>query len=331
MVLMAYYFVQTSYNDGTITRLDYTVAMAAQRIVDILARPFPQRSPTVQKLTRISSAIFDSNLLFKVLLAFTDQQLVTGFAILAVGLIQIQTISMYHFAVVQSMASLSLMVHGCTSVVIEDQILENTVMKTWRGIVIICFMMMTLAIQVTWGHEYWLSSYGKYAICIWKSTEGSYHLDSLQSWAMAFYMGVLFQQIMNTLHAYFPQTYGWIFENPVARAIRTGMRKVLLAPRNAYFGCAKRTKDHWYYACLHWPCLAFAIFAFAIFEVVYSQGFNLTLNWFLLVNNIYFVFYLRSNVSGMQGDENGWGFGQAVPMLLLVLPLSLLLETAYGR
>ena len=47
---------------------------------------------------------------------------------------------------------------------------------------------------------------------------------------------------------------------------------------------------------------------------------------------ISYIFLLRSSAvdQGREGDEDAWGFGQAVPMFLLIIPLATVVETTYG-
>jgi hypothetical protein len=75
-----------------------------------------------------------------------------------------------------------------------------------------------------------------------------------------------------------------------------------------------------------------AIGLFVITEVLHSQAFNLQLRWFTMLNSINYIFHLRNTASakGRQGDEDEWGFGQAVPMFLLILPIATVVETAWG-
>lgn len=109
IVLAAYYFVQNSYNDSTITKLGLEVARIAHGLLQRLTKP--RRG----KLDRIREIVVGKKLLFKILLSFSDQQMVTGFAILTVGLVQINTMTEYHFAIVQNLSILSFVVHDTTS------------------------------------------------------------------------------------------------------------------------------------------------------------------------------------------------------------------------
>jgi hypothetical protein len=332
IVLVAYYFVQTSYNTGTITKLDHTVAMAARRVVAYLAKPFRQKSAIVQKLTRVSTVISDSNLLYTVLLAFTDQQLVTGLAILIAGYKQINSISEYHFAIVQNMATLSFTIHSATAVILEDNIIQDPVMKTWRGVAIISTQFMTLVTYLPLGHNYWMASYGMPTRCLWQAMPSHYNPRSWLFWSMIIYMSLILLGIARTLDAYFPRAWGWINDNKVVSTIRSVMIDTILLPRKAYALSELQSRERIDHRCLSWLWYSIATFVFIIAEILWSEAFGLLRRWALIVNNLYYTFILRSTAveNGRLDNEDAWGFGQAVPMFLLVLPVALVLETSYG-
>lgn len=68
-------------------------------------------------------------------------------------------------------------------------------------------------------------------------------------------------------------------------------------------------------------------------EIIASEAFELQRQWALLLGSIHRIFLLRDQAAdeGMEGDESAWGFGQAVPVFLLIVPLSALLESSYGK
>lgn len=324
IVLAAYYFVQTCYMEGAITKLDYTVAAAAQRLVTYIARPFLRKPAIVSWLARISTAISDSDLFYKILLAFTDQQLITGLSILITGYVQTKTISQYHFSIVQNMANLSFTVHGAAAHMLEDNVLQNPAMRTWRGLAIICFQLMVLVTYIPIGHDYWMTSYGMPTVCIWKNMHGHYSIFSLRTWEMVFWGIILVRGIVCTLHAYFPRTHTWrwVRDNTVGSRIDS-------LPRNTYNASIVQSNDS---LTPSWLSRSGCTLKFVVTEIFWSQAFELQRSWVIIIGSIYSTFELRSKAieRGREGDEDAWGFGQAVPMFLLILPLALIWETGYG-
>lgn len=71
---------------------------------------------------------------------------------------------------------------------------------------------------------------------------------------------------------------------------------------------------------------------FTLCEVLNSEVLDLQRIWLLLITSIQTIFVLRDYAgrNGRVGNEDGWGFGQAVPIFLLLIPLSTILEAIYG-
>jgi hypothetical protein len=331
IVLTAYYFVQATYNAGTITKLDHLVAMKAQELVTFLAKPFPRTSPTGEKLFRISEAVSDSNLLFKILLSFSDQQMITGHAILTVGLVQIDSISEYHFAIVQNLAILSFVVQDATAVILQDDIVQHRMTRTWRGIVIISSMLITVGIQIPMGHDYWMEEYDDYAVpvkCIWQTLKGNCGPSSPAFWGMILWEAVLLYDVAQMLVVYFPDAFCGLMDNAVIDKLRSLFYGVLLAPRRTYRIRARRPKTSLMGTFLTGLSWSAATFIFVITELCHSQAFGLQIRWMIMFSSIYYIFELRNEISenGGPGDEDEWEFGQAVPMFLLILPVATVVE-----
>lgn len=327
IVLAAYYFVQTGYNEGLITDLDHEVAERSQALLRDLTKHGGAR------LDRIRKTIIDSKLLFKVLLSFSDQQMVTGFAMLTVGLVQIDSITEYHFAIVQNLSILSFVVHDTTAVILEDEIVRHRMTRHWRGVVVVGSMLITIAIQLPDGHYYSMDDYGLPVKCIWGSMEGNYRPRSANLWLMIMWMAILSFSLVQTLCVYFPNAFGRLMDNTVVEAVISYVMEKLLAPRDAYEFRAKRRQGGVFDRYLTGLAKNTAFGIFVVTEILYSQAFGLQLRWMIMINSISYIFFLRNTASdnGRQGDEDEWGFGQAVPMFLLILPIATVVETAWGK
>lgn len=332
IVVFAYYFVQESYNDGTITKLDQLVATTARDLVAYLARPFPRRSPTVQKLARISEAMVESNLLSKVLVAFSDQQMITGFAILTVALVKMDTITEYHFAIVENLSVLSFVIHDATALILQDSIVRHRITRTWRGIAIISTMLIAIVVQIPLAHDEWLRAYGVPVKCIWTSMEGNYNPKSAIFWLTLIYLYFLLSQVLHTLGIYFPQVAGGLTSNAAMKTSSSAFMRVLLLPRKVYTTRAKSAKGSLSNRLQISLAKFAAVSIFFVAELLNSQGLLLVTLWGTMLFNISFIFFLKNAASeqGRDGNENEWGFGQAVPMFLLIIPIATVVETAYG-
>jgi len=332
IVIFAYYFVQKSYNDGTITKLDQLVATTAQDLVAYFASPFPRRSPTLQKLARISEATLESNILSKILVAFSDQQMITGFAILTVALVKMDTITEYHFAIVESLSVLSFVIHNTTALILQDSIVRHRMTRTWRGIAIISTMLIAIVVQIPMAHDKWLHGYGVPVKCIWTSMEGNYSPKSAVFWLILLYLCFLLSQVLHTLGVYFPQVAGGLTRNAAMRTSSSSFMRVLLFPRRVYTTRARRPKNSPTNRLLTSLAKFVALSIFILTELLYSQGLSLIFHWTTILVNISLIFFFRSTASaqGRNGNEDEWGFGQAVPMFLLIIPIATVVESAYG-
>jgi hypothetical protein len=288
---MAYYFVQTSYNTGTMTRLDQVVATTAQDLVAHLAKPSPRSSPTVAKLARISEAISEGNLLLKILLSFSDQQIITGFAILTVALVQTDSITEYHFAIVQNLAVLSFVIHDTTALILRDSVVQHRITRTWRGIAIISTMLITVVVQIPTGHSYWLLDYGVPVKCIWTGMNGNYSPGSTLFWAMLVYVIVLLCQVVHTLSIYFSHTAGGLLDNVVMRTVWSWFFEALLFPRRVYLTRTKCPKGTFVNRCLTSMAKTTAISTFVLTELFYSRGLLLLVHWANILIGTSYIFF----------------------------------------
>lgn len=333
IVLGAYYFLQAGFSAHMLNKLDGIVA-------EVVRKPVLLVTTTAQKsrIVRRASHIAERDLLRKVLISFSDQQLVTGFAMLVVGYAQIDTIAEYHFDIVDSLTTLAFVVHDCSSNILRDDVLgANTAVRAWRAAIILCYMTLSLVTEIPFGNEFWLQSYGMATKCVWINRR--YNLRTRKFWNMLINIGLQAWGICSTFNDYFPKSLHWAFDNRATRTVGSKISTVLLYPRRLYYkssdslenanGIASRAL----FACLTWSSHVAAVSVFVICEVLQSQAFELQRHWVLLLNSIYYIFVLRNTASsqGRDGDENAWGFGQAVPVFLLVLPLSIVIGSVYGE
>lgn len=72
--------------------------------------------------------------------------------------------------------------------------------------------------------------------------------------------------------------------------------------------------------------------ALCVTDIMTSQSFQILLSYIKLSSNSALVITLRQNAqkNGMEGDENSWGFGQILPLLLLTLPFFQTMEMMLG-
>lgn len=280
--------------------------------------------------------------LFKILLALSDQQLFTGVAILTLAYIQMDSIVVYHVAIIECMVELAFVVTDSTSTVMVSHLRrpENFFMMTWRGVFILSFMMLLLVTQTPLGHEDWLAPFGMPFMCFWRDLEGYCDVASNPNLTdMITTMLFMAVGIKSTVCNYFPGALSRIFRNALFRYLESGFIKSVMLPRrlSSYSARKRRETDSKVVqvACMVCGAISFffAVLVFIFAEFTDSVALSLQTNWFLILNSVSWSFYLRSQGAskGREDGEDKWGFGQAVPVFLLGLPFFALAEALYGE
>nr|OQO17119.1 hypothetical protein B0A51_16414 [Rachicladosporium sp. CCFEE 5018] len=191
-------------------------------------------------------------------------------------------------------------------------------------------MFLALMTSLPAGNFFWPYNYGMPVQCIWQNFSGNYR----PGWRLAvMVIGMIMQiwAILIVAHDWFPS----IYRNAFGRTTKRGILWAVLLPRRTAYraasnrGLAKTTSSKSLWACLEICSGSVALFVFVATEIVYSEAFDLPRSWAILVNNVYTVFWLRGLASENErtGDEDTWGFGQAVAVMLLALPIFTIVET----
>jgi hypothetical protein len=279
---------------------------------------------------------------YSILLALSDQQLFTGFAVLTVAYIQMDSVTSYHAAIVECMATLAFVVYESTSTIMYYQLRDpdKFFMMTWRAILILVFMALLLVTQLPLGNQYWLYIYGTQYKCFWRSFPGNYVLwdNALNFFSMIFNMFCISWGMCNTLANYFPEIFGWIFTNSVSSYIVSAFAKTAMLPRHLSSRSLSKSREtssrFFRIVCRAFGMIAYiaAFIVFILVELFNSQAFNFLLNWYLIVSSVTSSIDYRTQASShhRQGDEDKWGFGQAVPLFLVASPIFTLFEAVHG-
>lgn len=339
MVLYTYFFALQSDKRAPLGKLDRTITTEVRRACTWLFTPIARLITNDGKLHRMWQVLVQGDSLFPILVILTDQQIITGLAIITVGYAKTGTMTEYHFAIVSNLATLTVVVHDSVANVLRHRTTHHGVnMQAYKAIAVICFMMMALVAQIPSGHRYWLVSYGLPVQCIWNSINGNIRSNTPQSAVMGTSLFLYTWAIIVTVDDYFPKLSSWAFDNAFVRAANIYFLKAILLPRTAYFASARKralAKTELatiLWSIFEWSCFLMAAVIFTLCEVLNSEVLDLQRIWLLLITSIQTIFVLRDYAgrNGRVGNEDGWGFGQAVPIFLLLIPLSTILEAIYG-
>ena len=265
----------------------------------------------------------------KAILALGDQQIVTGIAILGAGFQGLRTgsISIYHFQIVLYLAWMSSSVHLSALTLLGDFLNKHKGLMIWRlsGMLVLLVMLLVGLVPTLsndWGIIHWSSmlpghlGWGIPAHCFWGRLWG----DGASPDAILgfFILVVSYFWKVGSLFAPMRRKYNHWVKHPVEDRLIATLR---LTARN--YSIAGGRVWLWTYRLLLSVCLPI----FAVTEVAASFAASLWLSALGLVFGTLQVEIPRSQLLPYTGaQESSWGFGQLVPLILLVQPLGAVSE-----
>ena len=267
-----------------------------------------------------------------------DLQLITGTSVYLVAYIKHCTISQYHFNIAVLQAQSALDTYSSIALATRDILRASRFKRFWRWpwIIVLCTANIVSSF-IIWDNGFLVNlNWGLPMQCAWE-TIGNYNgasflvlaLDILQSLSDMLYTTTLFFPSFGSLNVMAGLEYGllnypiYLFKGACRLdQMRTAMQN---APLRA--ATAPLTK------LLVFFMGTIFLVLFCVTEIVISTNFQLLLSYLALVTNSSLLVAIRQNAAanGMQGDENSWGFGQLLPLLLLAIPLFESVETLLGN
>ena len=256
----------------------------------------------------------------------SDQQLVTGLAIMIAGFSKYCSISMYHFNIVASLAWFSSTTHLSTLAVLRDYLISHPTIRTWRVVgMFILFCLLFSAVLVAWSQE-----------AVGEPVQCAYADMSQLIEGPDFFATIL------TL-VYLVSAYGNKFVALSTTGSNLSMGSWFAEKMRRKFGCGPRIRGDdtliryadtsnspgWnipfryiYMIILLLPELEES-FCWQILLLVFGNVYGI--GW------IYVNRWMFSPFAGVNGNETAMGFGQYVALLLLILPLLAAREAYDGQ
>ena len=281
----------------------------------------------------------------KFVLVFSDQQIVTGIAMLIAGFAQWNTIDVYHWQVVVYLAWMSSNTHLTTLTVLRSYLQQRHTLKTWRITGMTIMVILLIVAFVPTSSKSWLFAvsqdyYEDYTFDNGDEIIFSFHSAGLPSrcyWKSEFMKGI------NTdapfTYCILLCTYIWkatsLFDtkgrarrwyrdvpvNYLGRSILRNARKI----SHHDFASVYKPRVLWYRILV-------AQYAGWICVMDFLESFLASL-WALCLYFIWgalVLFDARSAVpDSTRAAENKWSFGQVLPMMLLMLPVLAVAEHFY--
>lgn len=260
-------------------------------------------------------------------MSLSDQQLVTGLAILVAGYHEMMSnnLDLYHWHMIVWLALLSSSVHIASLTLLRDVFNKNPILRNFRvaGMLILLVLLAT----ATWPTRKGLSGLWLPAKCCWTQSSWLNNMFASifhgfdPSWCITLIM-LLFAYAWKLSQLFQPSRSWirkWLVAKPQAATERL-MRRLVLSDRPRWFT---------------WPAYKL-LTVYYLTTVVYAEvaeSFAASI-LFLLVSLPYGITSLivtRRVISPeTRSGENSLTFGQLVPLLLLILPVMAALELSTG-
>ena len=254
----------------------------------------------------------------KLVLSLSDQQLLTGLAVLIAAFWTHCTISVYHFAVVNDLAWLSATVHLITLAVLRDYLLQKPVLRNWRVVLMSTLAVLLAASTVMEGHYDWFDSWPYDAQCLFDELVGNVN-GSPKHWMLVSLVLICINYPLNIIPLFKRPTVfvnHWFETKPTA-ALEEAVGHLIDMQKT----CPKSFKGS--IKCLTCKLLILVVRVvswthFAIVTLIDSRTIDFVHNTFWFAYGLWSVIADRNIPSSdMVGDENAMTFGQIMPILLL--------------
>jgi hypothetical protein len=251
----------------------------------------------------------------------SDQQLVTGTALLIVAFYQLPMenghITVYHFSIVSDLAWFSSSVHLTACFMLSDYLIKQPALKFWRAIWMLILGGFLLAAVIISSHQDWYDRFSCPADCLKQTLKGNI-VDTNKSWLIAYVLFIVYGYTAALVPLFAPTKRLW---KAFHKAIKVLYKKLEPGSSNPW--------QYWLRG-LHTELGWLARFVYEVFSSNFlSIIFGIV--WFLLgVENLLIDReYGAALLKSAGRDENAWGFGQVVPLLLVALPLFLAGEVVF--
>jgi hypothetical protein len=320
-------FLISAYMTFAAVLLAYITGMVENELLGMVDRRLFRIRSRIQYYPRVQTA------LRKFVLSLSDQQIVTGIAIMAAGLRGLAkgTISTYHYQIVLYLAWLSSSVHLSAISLLTPYLSEYNGLRTWRLIGMLALLIMLLVglvptLSDNWGtvsdsFDFYQegvqpTGWGVPAACFWGRTYGA----DINNDAPLGYAILVVSYVWKVSELFMsPQR---LYHLVVRLPVRILLEKPLCAIARKY--ARRRQRRHLIAFRLY---LMLCLPPYAVLETLVSFSAAVWLSILGLVfGTLQIVIPRNQNLASTAELEEKWGFGQLVPLILLIQPLGVLTE-----
>jgi hypothetical protein len=322
-------FLISAYMTFAAVLIAYLTGMVESELLSVVDKRLFRIRSRIQHHPRIQTA------LRKFVLSLSDQQIVTGIAIMAAGLrgLAKDTITTYHYQLVLYLAWLSSSVHLSAISLLTPYLSQYHGLRTWRLIGMLALLVMLLVGLVPTISDNWgtvnlknlddssrgtiqPTGWGVPAACFWGRTYGGgVNNDAPLGYAI---LVISYVWKVGELFVSPQQLYHMVVRVPA----RVFMEKPLSAIARRY--ARKRQRR---YLIIFRLLLMICLPLLAVLETLISFSAALWLSILgLIFGTLQIVIPRNQNLASTAAQEDSWGFGQLVPLILLIQPLGALTE-----
>ena len=283
-------------------------------------------------------------------LALSDQQLVTGLAVLIAGYTDRCSRSFYHFQIIAVLGWFSSTTHLSTLAVLRTYLIDHPRVRDWR----LTAMLAIFGLLVVSQTGTYSTQYGSLPVqCVFNSfaPDGLYFINIINLALVIIFLCVTYTNRTRRLYTFDANwsVQDWIVETlarPLIRNndVRNLERLVVTSPHRskAEQGATYRRlqqRRRWWKYCNGWVKNRSA-FSRRLVEIWYlnqeMQRSFLSEILTLLFGVSYGISQVVTNrnqvpSAGLSGDQNAITFGQLVPLFLIALPVLAAGEVYYGK
>ncbi|KAI6914208.1 hypothetical protein D0869_04563 [Hortaea werneckii] len=325
-------FLITAYASFVAILAAYICGMVERELLSLAdvkvmrIRPRTERHPRMHRILR------------QTIIVLSDQQIVTGIAIMTAGFVGLRSgqISVYHYQIVLYLAWLSSSVHLSALTLLRPFLNRHAGVKVWRLVGMgALFIMLVIGLVPTvsydWGiinfmdpkdssiGENNLTGWGVPASCFWGKT----YADGVNNDAPIGYVLLVISYVWKIGDVF--GSGRLFYASRIRRPLERAVESLLTLPAKRYHRTQQK-RYLWCFRLLLIPCIPFI----AVLEFLASFSASLWLSALgLLFGTVQIIVPRNQTYAQTHAQEEHWGFGQLVPLVLLVQPLGTILEQAW--
>ena len=270
----------------------------------------------------------------KLVLSLSDQQLLTGLAVLIASFWTHCSISVYHFALVNDLAWFSSSVHVTTLSVLRQYLHDNTLLRNWRVALMTILALLLVASTIMEGHREWFDSWPYDAQCLFSNLSGNiggapryWMLVGLTLISINYPLSIipLFDRPMEFVDK-------WLYKKPRAASDQAAKRLKEYSSHTTSPDLFKGRMRRFAYTLVLLIVRGLSCTYFALLALIGSNICILVLDIFWFAFSLWSIIGDRDIPSSeINGDENAMTFGQIMPILLLSSVVLVFWEAYAGR